>query len=138
MRAYLDSSVLLRPLLGQAKPLAERSRIESGVTSAITSVECLRAADRLRLVGALDDEQVADLRTQVSAEIASLEILGLTRGLLQLAAGPFPTVVRALDAIHVATAVLWRAQTGPDFVFATHDTQQATAARALGFDVVGC
>lgn len=34
-------------------------------------------------------------------------------------------------------ALLWRERRGPDLIFATHDPQQARAARALGFECVG-
>jgi hypothetical protein len=44
-----------------------------------------------------------------------------------------PTVVKTLDAIHIASALAIRDRREVDLVFATHDTQQATAARALGF-----
>lgn len=51
MIAYLDSSVLLRVILGQANALREWSAIEGGVVSALVEVECLRTLDRLRVVG---------------------------------------------------------------------------------------
>jgi hypothetical protein len=47
------------------------------------------------------------------------------------------TVVKTLDALHVATALLLSERRGLDLTFATHDAQQATAARALGFACVG-
>jgi hypothetical protein len=46
-------------------------------------------------------------------------------------------VLKTFDAIHVATAIVWRERRAPDLVFATHDRQQARAARALGFEVLG-
>ena len=42
-----------------------------------------------------------------------------------------------LDAIHLATAMLWRERTGADLVMATHDTALATASRASGLRVIG-
>jgi hypothetical protein len=48
-----------------------------------------------------------------------------------------PTTVKTLDAIHLASAIVLRDRRGIDLIFATHDDQQATAARALGFAVVG-
>jgi hypothetical protein len=44
-----------------------------------------------------------------------------------------PTIVKTLDAIHLASALAIRERRGIDLLFATHDNQQATAARALGF-----
>jgi hypothetical protein len=48
-----------------------------------------------------------------------------------------PTIVKTLDAIHLASAMVVREQRGVELVFATHDDQQATAARALGFSTIG-
>ena len=48
-----------------------------------------------------------------------------------------PTVVKTLDAIHLASALLFEERHEVGLVFGTHDRSQATAARALGFDVVG-
>jgi hypothetical protein len=56
---------------------------------------------------------------------------------MERAAGGFATQLGTLDALHVATALLWRDGRTPDLVFATHDRQQARAARALGFEVLG-
>jgi hypothetical protein len=47
------------------------------------------------------------------------------------------TPVKTLDALHLASALLWRERSGDPLVFATHDPQQARAARALGFDCAG-
>ena len=49
MIVYLDSSVLLRVILGQRNALKEWRSIEQGVASALVEVECLRTLDRVRL-----------------------------------------------------------------------------------------
>jgi hypothetical protein len=54
---------------------------------------------------------------------------------LARAAQPFPTALGALDAIHLATGLLWREPAGTDIVMAAHDHALATEARACG--VVG-
>jgi predicted nucleic acid-binding protein len=57
--------------------------------------------------------------------------------ILRRAGQPLLVPLRALDAIHVATAVVYRERRAPDLVFATHDRRQARAAAALGFEVIG-
>ena len=47
------------------------------------------------------------------------------------------TVVRTLDAIHLASAIMFRERRAVPLTFATHDVQQATSARALGFPCIG-
>ena len=57
-----------------------------------------------------------------------------------MASEPLPTVLGTLDAIHLASALLYRdAQPDdePPIVIATHDRAFATAARILRFRVIG-
>jgi hypothetical protein len=42
-----------------------------------------------------------------------------------------------LDAIHLATAQLWRERGAAELTMATHDAALATAARSLGMPIVG-
>ena len=137
MIAYLDSSVLLRKALGQAGALREWTSIGTGVVSAPAETECLRALDRLRVLAALPDREIADRRETVFRILERLEVIDITAAVLARAAQPLPTELGTLDAIHLATALLWREQSGGDVVMATHDGALATAARASGLVVVG-
>ena len=56
---------------------------------------------------------------------------------LDRAAQPMPTELGSLDAIHLATALLWKEMTGSDLVMATHDVALALGAQAHGLRVVG-
>jgi predicted nucleic acid-binding protein len=135
--AYLDSSVLLRIVLGQRDRLAEWDRIERGVASALVEVECLRTLDRLRLAERIPDAELAPRRAAVYRLIEAIEIVEPTRPVLSRAASPLPTALGTLDAIHLATALLWRERSRSDLAVATHDAALATAARASGLRVVG-
>jgi predicted nucleic acid-binding protein len=135
--AYLDSSVLLRRVLRQAGALAEWSAIRTGVASALAETECLRTLDRLRLRTGLPDKDLARRREAVFRLFESLEVVEVTAPVLARAAHPLPTELGTLDAIHLATALLWREQRGDDIVMATHDGALATAARACGLVVLG-
>jgi hypothetical protein len=42
-----------------------------------------------------------------------------------------------LDALHLATALIWRDRIGPLAAVATHDAALGVAARAFGFEVRG-
>jgi hypothetical protein len=42
-----------------------------------------------------------------------------------------------LDAVHPATALIWRDRMGSPDTIATHDTALGLAARAFGFEVRG-
>ncbi len=136
MRAYLDSSVLLRIVLAEPKPLREWSRIREAVTSEITRVECLRVLDRLRLQGEMNDRELARRRATLLSLLTGLQTVRLNRAVLERASEPFPTQIRTLDALHLASASLVRARFAA-VRFATHDDDLATAALAVGLPVIG-
>ncbi len=137
MIAYLDSSTILRIVLGQANALKEWRSITQGVASALVEVECLRTLDRLRLAEGLKDAEIAVRRETVFRLLEAIEVVELTRPILSRAAQPLPTTLGTLDAIHLATALLWKERTRADLVMATHDEGLATASRASGLRVVG-
>lgn len=137
MIAYVDSSVLLRILLGQSGALREWSDIDTAVGSSLVEVECLRTLDRLRLRGGLSDETIAVRREALLHLTETMESVDPNRTVLARAAQPFPTSLRTLDAIHLATALLWREERSDDLVMATHDVELGLASRALGFRVIG-
>lgn len=137
MIAYLDSSVLLRVVLGQPDALAEWSEIEDGVASRLVEVECLRTLDRLRLAAGLDDREFAARREAVYRLLDALSVIELTRPVLARASQPMPVSLGTLDAIHLASALLVAEQSGAPLVMATHDQALAMAARASGLRVIG-
>ena len=137
MTAYVDASVLLRVALGQADALTEWRRIERGVSSALIVVESLRTLDRLRLRARLPDRDLAERRQAALAIFGSLALGEIAAVVLDRAAQPMPTGLGTLDAIHLATALLWNEMTGRAAVMATHDAALATAAKAHGLEVIG-
>lgn len=137
MIAYIDSSVVLRVVLGQPGQLAEWKRITTGVASGLIEVECLRTIDRLHVAGQLSAQATAVRREAVYRVIEALELVELTSAVLHRAAQPMPAPMGTLDAIHLATADMWRESRQKEMVFATHDRALALGARASGFKVVG-
>jgi predicted nucleic acid-binding protein len=135
--AYVDSSVLLRVALAQDNALPEWRHIERGVSSALISTESLRTLDRLRIRAALSDSEVATRRGTVLALIDSIELVEIDTRILERAGQPMPTELGTLDAIHLASALLWQEETGTNPVMATHDVALGLAALAHGFKVMG-
>lgn len=136
MIAYVDSSVILRIVLGQRDPLEAWHRIKRPVASDLVQVECLRTIDRARLAGRLDDREVASRRSGLLELLDALELVALEPAILDRAAHPFPTSLGTLDALHLATALAVRDDLG-SLVFATHDRSLGNAAAAVGFEVHG-
>ena len=137
MIAYLDSSVLLRLVLGQPGRLKEWRRVETGVASALVEVECLTTLDRLRFRAGITDDTLVERREVAYTLLAEAEVVEPTHAVLRRASQPFPTPLGTLDAIHLATALMWSELTQTEIVMATHDLTLAAAARASGLRVVG-
>jgi predicted nucleic acid-binding protein len=137
MIAYVDASVLLRVALRQSDALPEWRDIQQGVSSALIMTESLRTLDRLRLRAKLSDEDVASRRATILQLIASLELVEIDTAVLDRAAQPMPTELGTLDAIHLATALLWKEMTHVPLRMATHDGALGLAAKAHGLPVVG-
>jgi predicted nucleic acid-binding protein len=135
--AYVDASVLLRVALRQPDALPEWRQIQQAVSSASVLTESLRTLDRLRLRANLTDVRVASHRATILALIGSLELVEIDAIVLDRAAQPMPTELGTLDAIHLATALLWKEMTQVDLVMATHDGALALGAQAHGLAVVG-
>jgi hypothetical protein len=136
MNVYLDSSVVLRVLLDQPRPLAVWGEWERAYSSELLGVECRRVIDRLRLEGVLDDQALAESVEQLARIEKTLTRVRLTKSIMEGASRSMPTVVKTLDAFHLVTAMGVRDRRAPDLLFATHDGRQATAARALGFTCI--
>jgi predicted nucleic acid-binding protein len=123
--------------LGQRGRLREWKSIEQGLASALVEVECLRTLDRLRIAAGISETQIAKRRQTVFRILEAITIIEPTRPVLARASQPLPTTLGTPDAIHLATALLWKERSRMEFVLATHDAALALAARASGLAVLG-
>ena len=137
MIAYLDSSVVLRLLFGESKPLRQWRQITSRITSRLLLVEVGRVIDRCRLDRMLDDQQVADLHAEVARLLPSLSIVAITDEIIEYAQKPMPTTIGTLDALHVSTAYFLSRAIDEELIVATHDVQLARCAKAHGLTTIG-
>ena len=138
MIAYAESSAVLAWLLGEPdgadvrEILREATRV---VTSAITGVECARALVRGAATERLTPgDELAALRLLDTAE-RSWTLLDVTDRVLDRARARFPhEPVRTLDALHLATAMLFHEALG-SVTMASLDERVRSNARGLGIDV---
>jgi predicted nucleic acid-binding protein len=135
MKVYVDSSVVLRRLLREPGAFERWSDWEWAVSSELLLVEAHRSINRLRLTRSMADEEVAQVVAVLRSLIKVFEMVPVRSPVLERAASAFPTVVGTLDAIHIASALLWIQENEAPLVFLTHDEQQARAAMACGLDV---
>ncbi len=136
MIVYLDTSIVLRPLLDQPKKLSGWGQWEMAYSSELMNLECRRVIDRLRLEAAFDDKQVAEAIVLLTLIERTIKRIRLSRSIIHAASQTMPTIVKTLDALHLTSAIVIRERRAIDLLFATHDSQQATAARALGFTCI--
>jgi predicted nucleic acid-binding protein len=135
---YVDASAVLRILFLEAEPTVPLATDDRVVSSQIIEVETFRAIDRARLLGHLDDAQTAVKRRELVDVLAMLDLAAVDDAVIAGAKSPFAVTVRALDALHVATAeVLATEAPGDPLEFWTHDERQAIAARSRGLTVRG-
>ncbi|HVQ29010.1 MAG TPA: type II toxin-antitoxin system VapC family toxin [Vicinamibacteria bacterium] len=137
MIAYIDTSALLRLVLREPDALEDLRSAEAFVSSELLVVESLRTIDRLRLQGALSDEEAAFRRAVAAEWLEAVDLILLQRAVLSRASEPFPTPLGTLDALHLATALVWQDRMQRALVLATHDRDLALAARTFGIEALG-
>lgn len=137
MLAYIDSSALLRVIFGEKSQLADFHKIESAVSSDLLRVECLRTIDRIRVDKKFTDSEYVTRVQIFYSYFESFEIIPLHRDILTRASQPFPTRLGTLDAIHLASGIVYRERNAQEVVFCSHDISLKNAAQALGFRVLG-
>jgi uncharacterized protein len=120
---YLDSSAIVKLVLEEAESLSLRDALRSHpqrVSSALAMVEVHLAAAR---------RAPAPSRERVNTILAGLSLISVDQRVLESAARPGGTRLRALDAIHLATA----ATLGKDLhALIAYDQRMLGAARAAG------
>ena len=137
MIAYLDTSALLRVVLREAGALDDLRSYDGLVSSELIAVESARTIDRLRSHGALTMDEAAERIAVVNEWLEAVDLVLLRPPILSRASEPMPMPLGTLDAIHLASALIWRDRLGPLPQMVTHDVTLGAAARAFGFDVRG-
>lgn len=133
---YLDSSIVLRKLRNQPGAVEDWSEWVRAIASELMEIEILRSLDRATVSGSLSPSGYVDRVLALPELLAKLEIFPLTSAVLKRAARPLSVPLGTLDAIHLATALLWVEENEQDLTFATHDKQLALAARVSGLQVL--
>lgn len=137
MTGYLDSSILLRMVLGEAGALPNLGFAQRAVSSRLIEAECLRTLDRVRLQGRVDPHDLAARQVQLLRWLEEIDQIAVDDDVLRRVRRPLPVPLGTLDAIHLATAERVLEFDGAPLTLATHDNQLALAARSLGLPVIG-
>lgn len=137
MTIYIDTSALLRIVLREPGAIEHLRGYDTLVSNELIAVESRRTIDRLRLQGALTLEEAGDRLTAVAEWLEAIDLVLLRPPILSRAGDPLPVPLGTLDALHLATALVWRDRVSPLAALATHDSALGAAARTFGFDVIG-
>ena len=124
---YLDSSALVKLVVRERESDALRAWTAlhpAAVTSALAVTEVRRAITRLSPRRGLSD--------RARLVLDGVALLGLDQEVLEKAASLAPAELRALDAIHIASALTLG---GDLLAFVTYDDRQRDAARRAGLRV---
>ena|SRR2546427_48405 len=133
-RVYVDASIVVRLALKQPGALYN-VKWSFGVSSELISVEVLRVLDHLHVTRRPPAEEMALFREHADANLKRLHLVQLDSMVLSRAGAAFSAPVGTLDAIHLATALLWMESEGTPLTFLTHDRQLSNAARTCGLQV---
>ncbi|MGE5848950.1 MAG: PIN domain-containing protein [Candidatus Methylomirabilota bacterium] len=119
---YLDTSVALAHLLAEDRSSPEALWAEPLISSRLLAYE-IWIRIHARKLGRSHGDHVGELLGRVS-------LVELAPPVLARALEPFPTPVRTLDALHLASVEFLRAH-GQAVQLASYDSRLITAARAL-------
>jgi predicted nucleic acid-binding protein len=122
-RVYFDSSALFKLSHDERESMALIDFLDEGPTEASTSV--LGEVEVLR--------KLRQRQLEADRAMAGFYLIGLDDEIRKTAIEIGGGTLRALDAIHIATALAIGAR---DLLFVTYDDRQAEAARHAGLTVV--
>jgi hypothetical protein len=123
---YVDSSVALARLLFEARAPAVEFWEQRLASSRLLEYEIWNR------VHAYDPNGSNDRAARLL--LMGIELFEMERPVLARALEPWPTPIRTLDALHLATADYLRRQ-GEPVELASYDRQLLTAAEALGIPI---
>lgn len=136
MICYIDSSAVLRIILNTKGSFGGFNRYSKIGSSELLLIECNRVLDRYRMENILNDEQIAIVKENLKNFTDGMYIIEMTEAVKSRASGAFPSIIGTLDAIHLATAILWQ-EGNQQLTVISHDRQMNICARALGFIICG-
>jgi predicted nucleic acid-binding protein len=124
---YIDTSAFVKLVAIEESSIELRDWVTSSLPELVASdllrIEALRAARRLG----------PDFLAATREALQHVTLIALSTGMCEVAADLDPSILRSLDAAHLATAV----SVGDELEgIVTYDERLATAARALGLGVL--
>lgn len=134
MVAYLDSSVVLRYVLKGDPAIRHALACETILSSELLEIECRRVLQRCRMAGDLSDTTYVTAVKRLDALLAGIGLLSLSPPVKNRAMEAFSVVVKTLDALHLATAIIYSDKQSSDtLLMFSYDEAMNRCAAVLGF-----
>ena len=137
--AYVDSSVLVKTYVWETGSDKARRLIRTRqvITSSIAGVELLSAFRRNLTARSIDQKVYSAIVGRLSQHREKMRFVELTSNVLENAERYVSDFdIRALDAIHIASAIVSRARFPKELPFVTADSRQRDVAVKLGLKVI--
>ncbi len=137
--AYFDTSTLVKRYVtergsAEAQRLLRRYKF---LSSSIAPVELLSALTRRYGQRQLSEQDYTAILSRIKQDRAFWELVQVNPAVLARAEEMVLNVkVRALDALHLASAVIFQNSTGRSLPFITSDEQQFDTAQKCGLEVI--
>lgn len=137
--AYFDTSVLVKRYVKEdgsasARRLLQRYRF---LSSAVAPVEVLSALSRRHAAGELAQRDFLSIRSRLHKDRSYWELVEVGAIVLSQAEELVQkTGLRTLDALHVASALMFQAASGLTIPFITADVRQRDAAETLALNLI--
>jgi predicted nucleic acid-binding protein len=130
VRVYVDSSALIKRVIRETESasliVALRELNERGSSMQTSALGVIEVSRGIR--ARMDLHSPASVVDAVEVALAGIEQVEISEPVVALARRLFPTSIRSLDAIHLASAVLVNAS-----VVVAYDRRLLAAASELGF-----
>jgi predicted nucleic acid-binding protein len=137
MIAYIDSSIVVRHLFGEGHHPVRLSEISIGISSELLRLECLRTLDRFRLRGKREEQQYLEASSALNEILSRIHLIEMSRSILHRAGEPFTKPIATLDAIHLATCLIFAENSPTAPTLCSYDKELLTAAQFMGLSVRG-
>ena len=137
--AYFDTSALVKRYVKEegsprVRVLFKRYRF---LSSAITPLELVSALCRRRATGELAEKDYRAILSRMEEDRAYWELIEVSPRVLERAEELIQqTALRTLDAIHIASALMFQSAFGIRVPFITGDARQSETANQLAMHVV--
>ena len=133
--AYFDTSTWLKLYIREkgseeGRDLARQYR---GLSSAVLLIECFSALSRKWISREIDGRNLNRLVKSIQTNVRSLEMIQVNASVLDKAQEiVLQTLARPLDAIHIASALIFQEMARVKVLFVTSDHRQSDVAVHVG------